>query len=97
MPILTLIASLLQALSTVARNPALDLGKDAGQIADLVDLIAGLVHRGDEAYTELSALKAEVEALVAAGTGPSEEQTAAWRARSDAAHAALQALKSPGG
>lgn len=88
---LLIVVSILQALAMVGRNPA--IGIDASKYADLLELLARLTQRGNAAIEELQKLRAEVDAMLAEGRKPTAEQMSAWKARSDAAHAGLQALK----
>lgn len=90
--VLGIVASLLQTLAVVTRNPA--IGIDLSDVGTLLDLIARLTVRGSEAITELQALTIEVNAMVAEQRKPTAEEMGSWKARSDAAHAALQSMKS---
>lgn len=91
-----LLLGLIQTVASVLRDTNVIEG-DVAQWADLLSLGATLAERGDDAVEELAALKAQVEAIAerrkTTGEGPTAEERAAWRARSDAAHAELQALK----
>lgn len=91
-----LLLALIQTVSGVLRDTNV-IDSDVAQWADLLSLGASLAERGDDAVEELAALKAQVEEIAArrkqTGEGPTDEERAAWRARSDAAHAELQALK----
>lgn len=91
-----LLLGLIQVVSGVLRDTNV-IDDDVAQWADLLSLGASLAERGDDAVEELAALKDQVEAIAArrkaTGEGPTAEERAAWRTRSDAAHAALQALK----
>lgn len=86
-----LVSAILQALALAGRNPA--LGFDAAKYADLLEFLARLVERGHAATDELRKLRTEVEAMVMEGRAPTADEMASWKARSDSAHAALQALK----
>jgi hypothetical protein len=87
-----LIASILQAIAMVARNPELGVESNGARYAELIDFLARLVQRGNEAMADLQKLRTEVEAIIARGSPPTDDEIASWRARSDAAHAALQAM-----
>lgn len=88
---LTLIAGILQALALIGRNDA--IGFDASRYADMLDFLARLVARGNAATDELRKLRTEVESILVRGNPPTVDEVAGWKARSDAAHAAIQSLK----
>lgn len=88
---LLILSGVLQTLAALARSPT--FGTSAYNYADLLELAARLVARGDEAISELERLKLEVDHLLATEQKPSESQIEQWKQRSDAAHAALQGLK----
>jgi hypothetical protein len=95
MNIFLIIAGILQALATVSRNPELGIGNDnAGRYAELLEFLARLVERGQSAITELQALRVEVKDILLRGTPPTDDEIERWKARSDAAHAELQGMKS---
>jgi hypothetical protein len=87
------VVQILTAANVVPGNA----GKVMRGAGELLDLGIALAERGDETVDELQALKAEAEMILAriakTGQGPTNEERFAWRERSDAAHAALQALK----
>jgi hypothetical protein len=89
---LVLISGILQTLAVVARSPS--FGVVSTDYADLLDLAARLIQRGDDAVAELESLKREVDELLAHKSKPTAERIESWRRRSDAAHAELQSLKS---
>lgn len=91
MNVLLLVSAILQALAMAGRNPA--LGFDGSKYADMLELLARLVERGNVAADELRKLRAEVEQMLIEGRSPTDGEMAAWKARSDSAHAALQAMK----
>jgi hypothetical protein len=95
MNVFLLIASILQALAAVARNPELGAEANSDRYSQLLEFLARLVQRGEEAVGELSQLRIQVESILARGSPPTDDEIAAWKSRSDAAHAELQALKTP--
>lgn len=88
---LMLIASILQTLALVSRNPA--LGFDATKYAEILEFLARLVERGNAATDELRKLRTEVETMVQENRPPTDDEVARWKARSDAAHADLQSMR----
>lgn len=84
--LLRVIAAQLQATGVISA--------DVAKYGGLIDLVANLMQRGDEAKAELELLLGQVQTMQTEGRGPTEEERASWRDRSDAAHAALQNLKS---
>lgn len=83
------------ALSGVLRNPALGGGSSVrlDQASELLGILGSLLQEGDEALDELKAFTATVEDMAAKGRAPSRAEWDIMRARSDDAHARLQAAK----
>lgn len=90
---LTLIQALLSALGAVAMTPA---GAALGGVGSILNFAASLIGQGEAGMVELQKLTDEVKAMVAAGRDPTDEEFAALKARSDAAHAAIQAAAGRG-
>lgn len=94
MNVLTLIATLLETLGTAV--PGLTSGQSA--LAGILDTVlitaATLIRAGETGASELQALTAHIQAMVKAGTDPSEDDWNQLRTRSDAAHALIQAANS---
>lgn len=88
---LMLVAGILQTLALVSRNPA--IGFDATKYAAVLEFLARLVEKGNSAVDELRALRSEVEGMLTENRPPTDAEVANWKSRSDAAHAALQAMK----
>lgn len=85
---LSIIAALLGALSTAARNPV--FSGAGGAIASALQLASTLVERGEAGAEELKKLTEDVKAMVAEGRQPTAAEWKELRSRSDAAHAILQ-------
>lgn len=77
------------SLGAVAGDPV-HQGKGAA-IVTALGAVAALIEGGEEASEELHALTDQIKGMVADGRNPSEEEWASLKARSDAAHAVLQA------
>lgn len=87
MNILSLIPAFLRAIASApAASSFLSPHVDALLLA-----AASLIERGEAGATELEALTAQIEAMIEANRDPTPEEWAALHARSDAAHAILQA------
>jgi hypothetical protein len=57
----------------------------------ILSTIAALLERGEAAVPELQALTEHIQSMVKAGTDPTAEDFATLKAKSDAAHAAIEA------
>lgn len=82
----TVLAGLMRALSIFAVG-----GKHADQLHGLLNTVAALLERGEAGRLALEQLCADVDVMVAQGREPTAEEWARLRARSDTAHAAIQA------
>ncbi len=85
----------INGLRTVMFNPALGGGSSVklGQAAELLGILGVLLEQGDDALDDLKAFTATIEDMAARGREPSPEEWDIMRARSDDAHARLQAAK----
>ncbi len=83
------------ALSTVFRNPALGGGSSVrlDQASELLGILGSLMQEGDEALDDLKEFTSLVEEMAAKGRPPTQGEWDIMRARSDDAHARLQAAK----
>lgn len=88
---LELVSLLLRALSAIAADPA--LGSRGSAIKSVLDLAALAVERGSEGADQLRVLVEDIKEMVAQGREPTELEWADLKARSDAAHAEIQAWK----
>lgn len=84
-----ILIGLLGTLANAALNPAFNHTKGEA-ISSLLKLVASLLKKGDEAKADLIALKEQIEKMVAEGRDPTPDEWDALRARSDAAHDAIQ-------
>ena len=87
---IALIAALIRGVATITRDP--DLGVRDKAITQILDLAALALERGTEGAEALRELTAQVEAMVAEKRQPTPREWENLRARSDAAHAALQSV-----
>ena len=85
----------INGLRTVMFNPALGGGSSVklGQAAELLGILGALLAQGDDALDDLKAFTATIEDMATKGRAPSPEEWDIMRARSDDAHARLQAAK----
>lgn len=83
--ILSLIPTVLRTL-----DAAVTAWRDSPVIHSILGAIANLVERGEDGAVELSALNDQITAMVSANRDPTDEEWAALKARSDAAHAGIQ-------
>jgi len=60
-------------------------------IDSILNSIAALILAGEAGYEGLQALNDQIKAMIAANRDPTQEEWDALKARSDAAHAVLQA------
>jgi hypothetical protein len=101
--ILQIIASVLRVIGEISRHPVLaefgSLEKYATIVSGLTETASKLIARGEEGIEQLREFKnhvAELRNRLDAGTLPPDEllsEVSKLRARSDAAHEGLQALK----
>lgn len=63
----------------------------------VLNTVAALVEAGDHGLADLAKLTAEIKAMADAGLAPTDDEWAAFQARSNAAHAAIQQVKLPPG
>ncbi len=82
---LQVLAGLMRSLSILA------VGKHAEQLQGILSVVATLLERGEAGRRALEELCAEIDVMVAQGRDPTAEEWARLRARSDTAHAAIQA------
>jgi hypothetical protein len=80
------LAGLIRALAVFAPVG----GKSGEELQKLMLIAASLLERGEAGRHELEKLTAKLEEMVAQGREPKPEEWAASRARSDAAHDAIQ-------
>lgn len=85
---LELIITFLRSLSMIAGDPS--LGAKGAAIRSLLDLAAVSLERGSEGATQLKALVAQIETMVAEGREPTAEEWNELKNRSDAAHDTIQ-------
>jgi hypothetical protein len=85
----------INGLSTVLSNPALGGGTSVkfGQASELLGILGTLISQGDDALDDLKEFTAAIERMAAEGRPPSDDEWSIMRARSDDAHARLQAAK----
>jgi hypothetical protein len=85
----------INGLSTVLSNPALGGGSSVkfGQASELLGILGALISQGDDALDELKVFTKTIEDMAAQGRPPNDSEWAVMRARSDDAHARLQAAK----
>ena len=92
---LSLAIMAVNALSGVLRNPALGGGSSVrlDQASELLGILGTLLQEGDEALDDLKEFTATIEEMAAKGRPPTPGEWDIMRARSDDAHARLQAAK----
>lgn len=83
---ITIILTLLQTIAGIASSKVAS-GSNVGM---LLNLVSDAIKLGDAGYEALVSLNSEVAAMAAAKTDPTQDQWDALKARSDAAHAAIQ-------
>jgi len=85
----------INGLSTVLSNPALGGGSSVkfGQASELLGILGTLISQGDDALDDLKEFTKSIEAMAEQGRPPSDDEWNIMRARSDDAHARLQAAK----
>jgi hypothetical protein len=85
----------INGLSTVLSNPALGGGSSVrlGQASELLGILGALITQGDDALDDLKAFTETIEEMAAKGRAPTAGEWDVMRARSDDAHARLQAAK----
>lgn len=91
MNLLTTIAALLRALASAPAassflTPAID---------SILLAAAAFIDRGEEGAAALAELTAHIQAMVDAKRDPTADEWATLKARSDAAHAAIEAPEAP--
>jgi hypothetical protein len=82
------LAGLLRALSALSGSAKFKEGETVGRV---LALAAFAVERGEAGRKQLEELCAKVDVMVAQGREPTDQEWLELRARSDAAHAAIQA------
>lgn len=92
---ITLAITAINGLSLVLSNPALGGGSSIrqGEASELLGILATLLIEGDDARNDLIAFTEQIDAMVAQGRGPTPNEWAALRDRSDAAHDRLQEIE----
>jgi hypothetical protein len=85
----------INGLSTILSNPALGGGSSVklGQASELLGILGALISQGDDALDDLKDFTSLIEEMAAKGRAPSAGEWDVMRARSDDAHARLQAAK----
>ena len=85
----------INGLSTILSNPALGGGSSVklGQASELLGILGALISQGDDALDDLKAFTETIEEMAAKGRAPTPGEWDVMRARSDDAHARLQAAK----
>jgi hypothetical protein len=85
----------INGLSTILSNPALGGGSSVklGQASELLGILGALISQGDDALDDLKDFTSLIEEMAAKGRAPSPGEWDVMRARSDDAHARLQAAK----
>ena len=85
----------INGLSTVLSNPALGGGSSVklGQASELLGILGALISQGDDALDDLKEFTKTIESMAAEGRPPNDAEWNVMRARSDDAHARLQAAK----
>jgi hypothetical protein len=89
MGIVTLILTAFQGIGVLAGNQHINLG----QVNELLATLARLVQIGGATHLELKNFTEAIERMVAEDRGPNDMEWANLKARSNAAHARLQAAK----
>ena len=92
MGILELVLVAIKGISVVTNNPAFGGGSNLKlqEASELLSLLGELASRGKEGHKELKAFTATIEEMVANNRAPTVLEWEELRARSDAAHAAIQ-------
>ncbi len=85
----------INGLRTVLSNPALGGGSSVqlGQASELLGILGALISQGDDALDDLKEFTGVIEEMAAKGRAPSPSEWDVMRARSEDAHARLQAAK----
>lgn len=85
----------INGLSTVLSNPALGGGSSVkmGQASELLGILGALISQGDDALDDLKEFTKTIEDMAEKGRAPNDAEWDVMRARSDDAHARLQAAK----
>ena len=91
----TLILTAVNGLRLVLANPALGGGSSVrlDQASELLGILGTLIAEGDDALDDLRAFAETIQSMVDQGRGPTPDEWDVLRARSDDAHARLQAVK----
>jgi hypothetical protein len=79
---------ILRNLATIAGDPA--LGYRGASLIAVLNLMAVAIEAGVAGYEEIQRLKLQVDEMVAQGREPTKAEWSELRARSEAAHLALQ-------
>lgn len=92
---ISMILLAINGLSTVLSNPALGGGSSVrmGEASELLALLNMLIQEGDDGYDDLKAFTDVIESMVVQGRSPTPTEWLGIRARSEDAHARLQAVK----
>lgn len=92
---ITLALTAISGIRLLLSNPALGGGGSvrAGEASELLGILGTLISEGSDGIEDLRVFAGQVEAMAAAGRGPSPDEWAALRERSDAAHEQLQDIK----
>ena len=92
MGILELVLVAIKGISVVTNNPAFGGGSNLKlqEASELLSLLGELASRGKEGHKELKAFTATIGEMVANNRAPTVLEWEELRARSDAAHAAIQ-------
>lgn len=86
--ILQLSTALIQSLATLASNVT---SRSQGQaVGSALQLTAAAMQAGEQGVAKLQELTAHVQQMAAAGVDPTDAEFDALKARSDAAHVAIQ-------
>lgn len=85
---LTTVSSILRGIASVSGIG----GVDGVAIGTLLGFGADLIDKGEEGEAELETLNAQVQAMVTANRGPTDDELAALKARSDTAHDTIQGI-----
>lgn len=85
----------INGLRTVLSNPALGGGSSVktNQASELLGILGALISQGDDALDDLKEFTQTIERMAEQGRPPSDDEWNIMRARSDDAHARLQAAK----
>lgn len=99
-PYFSILATLLQNIAAIARNPAINPnaqeGSTVSRVGELIDVAAGLVRQGASAITELEKFNAQVLEIKTSGRALEQADFDRLKALSDSYQRRRDALKAQG-